>query len=55
MGALSNPELKAIAEKQRRPLDPVDAATVSQAVKRDLQMAPQVKEMIKQTINKYKG
>jgi uncharacterized protein YcgL (UPF0745 family) len=55
MRSLTNPELMAIGEKQRRPLDPVDAAAVTQAVKNDLQMPAQTKELIKQSIYKYKG
>jgi tripartite-type tricarboxylate transporter receptor subunit TctC len=55
MRSLTNPELMAIGEKQRRPLDPVDAAAVTQAVKNDLQMPVQTKELIKQSIYKYKG
>ena len=55
MKTLTNPELIAIGEKQRRPVDPVDAAAVTEAVKHDLQMAPQQKELIKQAIYKYKG
>ncbi len=55
MRSLTNPELMAIGEKQRRPLDPVDAATVARAVKNDLQMPAQTKELIKQVIYKYKG
>ena len=54
MRSLSNPELMAIAEKQRRPLDPVDSSIVAQAVKKDLQMAPQLKDLIKKSIYKYK-
>ena len=54
MRSLSNPELLAIAEKQRRPIDPVEASVVAQAVKKDLQMAPQLKDLIKKSIYKYK-
>ncbi len=52
--ALQNPELMAIAEKQRRPLDPVAASVVEEAVKSDLQMDPKIKDLIKKTLYKYK-
>ena len=54
MRSLSNPELMAIAEKQRRPLDPVDFSIVAQAVRKDMQMSPQAKDLIKKSIYKYK-
>lgn len=55
MRTLTNPELMANAEKQRRPLDPVDAAAVDKAVKQDLQMPQEAKDLIKKAIYKYKG
>ena len=54
MRSLSNPELMAIAEKQHRPLDPVDFSIVAQAVRKDMQMPPQAKDLIKKSIYKYK-
>ncbi|MBI4632517.1 MAG: hypothetical protein HY742_01300 [Deltaproteobacteria bacterium] len=53
--ALSDPELQAIGEKQKRPLDPADAAAVTQSVKQDLQMPAQLIELIKKTLKSYKG
>jgi len=55
MKTLNNRELREIAEKQRRPLDPADGETVLNAVKHDLGLPPATKELIKQTLYKYKG
>ncbi len=53
MRSLTDPELIAIGEKQQKPVDPADAAAVTNAVNEDLQMAPQLKDLIKKSIYKY--
>jgi tripartite-type tricarboxylate transporter receptor subunit TctC len=55
MKVLTEPELVAIGEKQGRPLVPADAEAVERAVKSDLQMGGDTKELIKQAIQKHKG
>lgn len=55
MKVLTEPELVAIGEKQGRPFVPADAEAVERAVKNDLQMAGDVKELINQVIKKHKG
>jgi tripartite-type tricarboxylate transporter receptor subunit TctC len=55
MKALNDPELQAIGEQQKRPLDPADATAVSQSVKQDLQMPATLKELINKTLKGYKG
>lgn len=55
MKALNDPELISIGEKQRRPIIPADDMAVERAVKHDLQMPQNDKELIKQAIIKHKG
>ncbi len=55
MKALNDPELISIGEKQRRPIIPADDRAVERAVKHDLQMPQNDKELMKQAINKHKG